>query len=212
MRFDELRTDYGRMSLREEQAPDEPFELFARWFDEAVADGGPDPNAMTLATVGPEGPSARIVLLRGIDAGAFVFYTNYESRKGRDLAEDPRAALCFFWPRLERQIRVEGRVERVEAAVSDAYFASRPRESRLGAWASDQSSTVADRAELERRFREAESRFEGAEPPRPPHWGGYRLTPSSLEFWQGGPGRMHDRLRYSRATGDAAWTRARLCP
>jgi len=207
----ELRTEYKRETLDEAAVAPDPFAQFTRWFDETVAARVPEPNAMTLATVGPEGrPSARIVLLKGVDERGFVFYTNYDSRKGRDLAPAAPVALLFHWVELERQVRIEGRAERVEAALSDAYFASRPRASRLGAWASPQSAVVTDRAALEASYADAAVRF-GQDVPRPPHWGGYRVAPDAFEFWQGRPSRLHDRLVFARDDG-GGWTIARLAP
>ena len=207
----DLRQNYARADLTEASAPDDPFAFFEQWFDEARAAGVREPNAMTLATVGADGqPAARIVLLKGQNARGFVFYTNYESRKGDDLAAHPHAALVFWWEPLERQVRIEGTVEKVAAKLSDAYFASRPRGSRLGAWASDQSRVVDDRAELEARLDEVEEEYDDGHIPRPPHWGGYRVLPTRFEFWQGRPNRLHDRLEYIPA--DGAWTIRRLAP
>ena len=192
-------------------APD-PFAQFQAWFDTALAAGLPEPNAMTLATATPDGrPSARMVLIKGVDPRGFVFYTNYESRKGRELEANPWAALVFYWPELERQIRIEGRVERVAAEESDAYFASRPLGSRLGAWASPQSQVIPGRDVLEARLRDLEARFASGDVPRPPHWGGYRVVPEAVEFWQGRPSRLHDRLRYTRQA-DGRWAIERLAP
>lgn len=171
----------------------------------------PEPTAMTLATVGSDGqPSARVVLLKSVGDDGFVFYTNVQSRKGRELTEDPRAALCFHWQPLEVQVRVEGRVERVPDEEADAYFATRPRISQLGAWASDQSAPLASMAELEQRLRDADARFAGGEVPRPPHWSGFRLTPRVIEFWHNRPFRLHERERYER--DGAQWTMMRLFP
>ena len=207
----QIRRDYARADLSESAAAADPFEQFRRWFDEALRAELDDPNAMTLATVGADGqPAARIVLLKEVDGRGFVFFTNYESRKGRDLAAHPRAALVFWWAPLERQVRVEGAVERVDAALSDRYFASRPRESRLGAWASDQSRPIANRAVLEERMEALEARYPGDDVPRPPHWGGYRVVPTRIEFWQGRQSRLHDRLQYTPS--DGGWRRERLAP
>jgi pyridoxamine 5'-phosphate oxidase len=207
----QLRVDYKRAALSERDAASDPFELFTRWFDEAVAAAIPEPNAMTLATVDAAGrPAARIVLMKGIDTRGVVFHTNYDSRKGRDLAANPRAALLFFWVGLERQVRIDGTAERVSAEDSDAYFAARPRDSQISAWASPQSAPVADRAWLEARFAECEARFASGAVPRPPHWGGVRVVPDRFEFWQGRASRLHDRLVWSRQ-GDR-WTIGRLAP
>jgi pyridoxamine 5'-phosphate oxidase len=207
----QLRVDYKRAALSERDAASDPFELFTRWFDEAVAAAIPEPNAMTLATVDGAGrPAARIVLMKGIDARGVVFHTNYDSRKGRDLAGNPRAALLFFWVELERQVRIDGTAERVSAEDSDAYFAARPRGSQISAWASPQSAPVTDRAWLEARFAECEARFASGAVPRPPNWGGVRVVPDRFEFWQGRTSRLHDRLVWSRQ-GDG-WTIGRLAP
>jgi pyridoxamine 5'-phosphate oxidase len=208
----DIRTEYHRGELREEEAGGDPLALFGRWFAEAVAAGGPDPNAMSLATVDAHGqPSVRIVLCKGFDARGFVFFTNYESRKGLELAGNPHAALLFHWPDLERQVRIAGPTERVDAAESDAYFAQRPRGARIGAWASPQSQPITGRNVLEERTEQIERRFAGdADLPRPAHWGGYRLSPTSIEFWQGRPSRLHDRLVYRSQAG--GWARVRLAP
>lgn len=210
MNIASLRRDYMGESLNETDVDADPFAQFQRWFDEALRAELPMANAMTLATAGADGaPSARIVLLKGIDHDGFVFYTNYLSRKGRELAANPRAALLFHWTDLEREVRIEGGVEKVSAAESDEYFASRPLGSRHAAIASPQSETVASRADLEARFAAAAA-MHGETAPRPPHWGGYRVKPVSVEFWQGRPSRLHDRLLYTRQ-GDR-WTLARLAP
>jgi pyridoxamine 5'-phosphate oxidase len=198
--------------LSEADADPDPLAQFRAWYQEAQAGGVPQPEAMTLATATPEGkPSARLVLLRGCDERGFVFYTNYDSRKGRELAANPQAALVLYWQPLGRQVRIEGRVEAVAAEESDAYFRGRPRDSRLGAWASPQSEVIADREVLERRLQELQARYPGAEVPRPPHWGGFRVVPEVIEFWQGREGRLHDRLRYRRHAGQG-WLRERLAP
>ena len=206
----DVRREYMLAGLSDAEAARDPFDQFERWMGDALSHELPISNAMTLATVTPEGkPDARIVLLKGIEGGGFVFYTNYESAKGRQLAADPQACLVFFWVELERQVRVTGRVEKVTAAESDTYFASRPLGARLSAWASAQSSPVPARRALEDALAAVE-KLHGANPPRPPHWGGYRLIPDSMEFWQGRPNRLHDRLLY-RVNG-SAWTIGRLAP
>ncbi|MDN7862583.1 pyridoxamine 5'-phosphate oxidase [Burkholderia multivorans] len=209
----DLRINYSRASLDEADAAPDPFAQFDRWFNEALAAKLPEPNTMTLATVGADGrPSARIVLVKGVDERGFVFFTNYESRKGRDLAARPYAALLFYWIELERQVRIEGRVEKTSAEESDRYFASRPVGSRIGAWASEQSAVIDSRATLEAREKAFSERY-GDDPPRPPHWGGYRVVPDTLEFWQGRPSRLHDRLVYTRdAAAPHGWTISRLSP
>lgn len=205
-----MRNEYMRASLDEADAAADPFTQFQRWFDEALRAELPTPNAMTLATVTADGtPGARIVLLKGADPQGFVFYTNYRSRKGRELAANPRAALVFHWIELEREVRIEGAVEKTSAAESDAYFSSRPLGSRHAAIASPQSAVVANRAVLEARFAEV-AKNQGDQPARPAHWGGYRLNPMAVEFWQGRRNRLHDRLLYSRAGG--RWSISRLAP
>jgi len=206
----DLRTDYMREALDEDHAHADPIEQFARWWDEALRSQVLEANAMTLATASADGrPSARIVLLKDFDARGFVFYTNYDSAKGRDLAANPRASLLFFWPELERQVRIDGSVARVDGAESDAYYASRPLASRIGAWASPQSEPIPGKAWLLAKAAEMGLRH-GLNPARPPHWGGYRVQPQAVEFWQGRPSRLHDRLRYTRA--DDGWRRQRLAP
>jgi pyridoxamine 5'-phosphate oxidase len=209
----DLRINYSRASLDEADAAPNPFAQFDRWFKEALDAKLPEPNTMTLATVGDDGrPSARIVLIKGVDERGFVFFTNYESRKGRDLAANPHAALLFYWIELERQVRIEGRIEKTSADESDRYFASRPLGSRIGAWASEQSAVIDSRATLEAREKAVNERY-GENPPRPPHWGGYRVVPDAIEFWQGRPSRLHDRLLYTRdAAAGSGWTISRLSP
>lgn len=210
MSIADLRQTYDKNVLLEDQAASSPIDQFGLWFDQALAVKVPEPNAMTLATADSAGrPSARIVLLKGYDADGFVFYTNYESRKGEDLAAQPWASLLFFWQPLERQVRIEGPVEKVSAADSDAYYKVRPLGSRIGAWASKQSQPIS-RDELEARNAQYTASL-GEDPPRPPHWGGYRLRPETVEFWQGRPSRLHDRLVYRR-DADGAWRVVRLSP
>ncbi|MDX1420393.1 MAG: pyridoxamine 5'-phosphate oxidase [Rubricoccaceae bacterium] len=207
-----LRRRYARAALSEADAHPDPFDQLRVWLAEAVEAGALEPNAMTLATASPEGhPSARLVLLKDVDERGLSFFTNLESRKARELTANPHAALTFWWPELERQVRVEGRAEGVPGAEADTYFARRPRGSRVGAWASPQSRPLPDRATLDARYAEAEARFAGAEPPRPPFWGGFRVVPERFEFWQGRPSRLHDRLLYA-AGGDGGWTVTRLAP
>jgi len=206
----DLRKSYERAELDENASRSDPLEQFGLWFQQALDAKVPEPNAMTLATVGPDQrPSSRIVLIKGFDARGLVWYTNYDSRKGRELDAHPFAALQFHWVELERVVRIEGRVERTSAAESDAYFQSRPLDSRLGAWASPQSEVIASRAVLVANAAKAAARF-ALSPPRPPHWGGFRLVPDRWEFWQGRKSRLHDRLRY-RLDGEA-WVRERLAP
>lgn len=206
----DLRKSYERDELEEGQASDDPLRLFQQWFQQALDAEVPEPNAMTVATVGPDQrPSTRIVLIKEFDARGLVWYTNYESRKGREIAAHPFAALQFHWVEMERTVRIEGRVERVSDEESDAYFDSRPLDSRIGAWASPQSEVIASRATLVANVAKATARF-GLNPPRPPHWGGYRLVPDLWQFWQGRRSRLHDRLQYRLESGN--WVRERLAP
>jgi pyridoxamine 5'-phosphate oxidase len=210
MNIADMRQEYMRAGLSEAQADPDPLRQFEQWFEDAVRAQLPLPNAMTLATVTPEGmPSARIVLLKGLEGGGFVFYTNTRSRKGKELAARAAACLVFQWSELERQVRIDGSVESVTTAEADAYFLTRPLGARLSAWASAQSEGVSSRAALEEAMAAAR-RQHGEQPPRPPHWGGYRVAPREIEFWQGRADRLHDRLVYSRDAG--AWSIRRLAP
>jgi pyridoxamine 5'-phosphate oxidase len=207
-----IRTDYARAGLHERDVDPSPTAQLDRWLHEAIAAEHPEPTAMTLATASPDGePSARVVLLKGHDDRGLVFFTSYESEKGKQLAANPRASASFFWVLLERQVRVVGSVAKVSRDESEAYFRSRPRESQLGAWASRQSTVLGGRADLEVRLEEVRARFGELEVPCPPDWGGYRLAVERMEFWQGRPSRLHDRLRYTRS-GDASWILERLSP
>ena len=206
-----VRREFSPHGLTEQASPADPIKLFHDWFQQALRAKVLDPNAMTLATVGASGrPSLRTVLLKGFDAKGFVFFTNYQSQKGRELGLHPHASILFLWPNLMRQVRLDGKVHRVTAAESDEYFHSRPRLSQLSAWASRQSRAVKNREELEKRMRELEAQYQGKTVPRPPHWGGYRLVPDRIEFWSGRPNRLHDRLVYSRK--GRGWGRVRLAP
>ena len=192
-------------------APADPFEIFETWLREAEASEPNDPNALSLSTVGPDGmPSSRMVLLKGHDSRGFVFYTNYESRKGRQLLEHPKAAMLFHWKSLRRQVRIEGEVKQVSGEEADEYFASRPKQSQIGAWASEQSRPLKGRFELEKRVALFGAKYAVIEVPRPPHWSGFRVVPQMIEFWQDGAFRLHDRLVYTRA--GEAWTTERLFP
>ena len=210
MSIADIRQEYERAGLQESEVASDPLLQFEAWFQDAIAAGVPMPNAMALATADSAGrPTARAVLLKGFGPGGFVFYTNYQSRKGRELAANPYAGLLFCWEELERQVRIDGRAERIPESESDEYFVTRPRGSRLGAWASPQSEVIPDGALIESRLAEAERRF-GDRVPRPPHWGGFRMIPAEIEFWQGRPNRLHDRIRYRRE--DTAWKIERLAP
>ncbi|HEX4591110.1 MAG TPA: pyridoxamine 5'-phosphate oxidase [Gemmataceae bacterium] len=207
-----LRREYGRHGLDEAEVLPDPIAQLRAWLDQAIATGLPDRNAAVVATVGATGqPSARVLLIKGLDDRGLIFFTNYESRKCRDLAANPRAAVTLFWPEVERQVRVEGETELAPPAESDRYFRSRPVESQLSAWASQQSEVInGGRPELERRLAAVATRFAGREVPRPPHWGGIILRPSAVEFWQGRPGRLHDRLLYTKEQSE--WLIRRLAP
>lgn len=213
MSFDVVvRTEFSKHKLLEGDLAADPFSQFQRWLDDVQAVNVSDWQAMSLATSTRDGhPSVRVVYLRGWDVRGFLFYTNYDSRKGYELADNPRAAAVLYWKELERQVRIEGAVVRASDTESDAYFAGRPRESGIGAWASSQSQPLADRATLERLTAEFEAKFAGGPIPRPPNWGGFRIVPESVEFWQGGVARLHDRLIYRRQAGDS-WRIERLFP
>ena len=209
-RLHALRKSYERSELDESDTSAAPLAQFKKWFTEAEHAKVPEPNAMTLATVGADGrPSTRVVLIKDVDERGIVWYTNYQSRKAHELADNPCAALQFHWVELERVVRIEWRVEKVDPAESDAYFAVRPLDSRIGAWASPQSQVIANRGVLVKNVAEVTTRF-GLHPPRPQHWGGYRLVPDTWEFWQGRKSRLHDRIRYRLVAG--LWTRERLAP
>ena len=207
-----IRKDYRKATLDVSNVDESPIRQFEKWFDEALRAEALEPNAMTLSTVDERGkPSARMVLLKGLENNQFIFYTNYQSKKGKELDNNPACALTFFWPELERQVRVEGIASRVDAAISDVYFKSRPRQSQIGAWASPQSILIENRAILEARFQEIDKKFEGVNVlPRPHQWGGFGIEPFEIEFWQGGSGRLHDRIQYVKV--DGAWKIFRLAP
>jgi pyridoxamine 5'-phosphate oxidase len=208
----EIRREYMLAGLHERDAAKDPIVQFSRWFEEAQDAGVAEPTAMTLATATRDGvPNARIVLMKGYGKDGFVFYTNYESEKGRELIDNPNAALVFFWPQLERQIRIAGSVQKTTRKESAEYFQSRPFNSQVGAWASQQSRVLVDREVLENEYRRLAHDFRGQSVPLPPYWGGFRLTPKSMEFWQGRPKRLHDRIRYVRLSQDA-WRMERLSP
>lgn len=208
----DLRKEYTFQGLKETDADPNPFQQFRKWFDQALAAQLPEPNAMTLATATQDcKPRARMVLLKSFDERGFVFYTNYESQKGQELADNPQASLVFWWAELERQVRIDGRIEKVSDQTSDEYFHSRPLSSQLGAWASEQSQVISDRSVLELRLQTLKTEYENKEIPRPPHWGGYRVIPTEIEFWQGRPSRLHDRLLYRRKD-ETSWLIERLSP
>ena len=206
-----IRRDYSREGLTEEHVAADPFVQFRHWMDEAIAAELPEPTAMSLATADGEGrPSSRMVLLKGFDSDGFVFFTNYNSHKGREIAENPFAALNFFWPELERQVRITGRVSKVSAEESDEYFKTRPFTSRVGAWASDQSERIDSRLTVAAKAAKLLVKYATGNVPRPPHWGGYRVVPDKIEFWQGRPSRLHDRILYELV--DGVWKISRLSP
>lgn len=209
--IEQIRRDFVKEELVESVVDEDPIKQFRKWFDQALSSDLLDANAMSLSTATEEGlPSSRIVLLKGVDKHGFHFYTNYKSRKGKELKQNPHAALCFYWAPLERQVRIEGNVEKLSRKQSEAYFHQRPRLSQLGAWASDQSAKVESRSELKEKFRTIKERFKDQEVPLPDFWGGFRLKPNRIEFWQGRPGRMHDRICYERE--DGKWKIFRLSP
>jgi pyridoxamine 5'-phosphate oxidase len=207
----DLRRDYRQASLDEADVDGNPIAQFSTWMAQARNAGVPEPNAMNLATVRDGKPSSRTVLLKGLDAG-FCFYTNFESKKGQDIALNPYAALTFLWHELERQVRIEGIVEKVEDSIADAYYASRPASSQIGAWASPQSQVITSRKVLEDNEVKITKKYTGTQPPRPPHWGGYRVIPNLIEFWQGRPSRLHDRLCYRKNSVTGTWSIERLAP
>lgn len=209
----ELRKNYTIGGLSKDQTHPDAIEQFNRWFDQAMLAELPEPNAMTLATASAKGRvSSRVVLLKEFDKKGFVFFTNYNSHKGKDISENPYGALSFLWLELERQVRIEGKIEKITPEESDHYFENRPRGSQIGAWASDQSNVVESRIALSEIYNALEKKYEAKNIPRPPHWGGFRLTPQTIEFWQGGPGRIHDRILYTRAEDGVSWIKRRLAP
>ena len=208
----DLRKDYTLQGLSVSDVNPNPFIQFKQWFDQALTAQLPEPNAMTVATVTPDGkPRARMVLLKGFDERGFVFYTNYNSQKGQELAQNPQASLVFWWAELERQVRICGRTEKASESESDEYFYSRPLNSRLGAWASNQSEVIQSREVLEQRMQELQIKYQNQDVKRPPHWGGLRVIPTEIEFWQGRSNRLHDRLLYTRLD-DGSWKIVRLSP
>lgn len=210
-KISQLRENYTKGGIEDANLPDDPVEMLRRWLDEAISSEVDEPNAMSLATVSPDGkPNVRVVLLKGIEGGKIHFYTNYGSQKGKELSLNPHAAVAFWWPELERQLRVRGPVEKLSREESDHYFQSRPRESRIGAWVSEQSSTIENRNALKQKVQDVTERFEGKEIPTPKFWGGYSIGIEEIEFWQGRPGRLHDRILYEIKNGD--WEKRRLQP
>ncbi len=211
MKIADIRRDYKLQSLSEDEVSSNPFDQFSKWWDAAVEAQIDEVNAMTLATADKNGkPRARIVLLKGYDERGFVFFTNYNSQKGKELLENPQVSIVFFWKELERQVRIDGTVKKVSAVESDEYFNSRPRQSKIGAWTSPQSQPIGNRKWLEDQWEEKANHFEGKEIHRPEHWGGYLIEPAVFEFWQGRPGRLHDRIQYSKESG--LWKIERLAP
>lgn len=212
MNLSDIRRDYEAGAVHRRDLDPDPIKQFERWLNDAIAAGQLEPTALTLATASPQGrPSARVVLLKAVDAGGFVFFTNYLSQKGREITANPTVELCFFWDKLERTVRVHGSVARTSREESEAYFRQRPKRSQVGAAASSQSEVVTNREVLEQRFAELEKQYEADDVPTPPHWGGFRVTPETVEFWQGRRSRLHDRLRYRRDAG-GAWIIERLAP